>query len=137
MFTNYKKVAYSKENTGEGRSQPCKKCALGGHFNQYKSMVHQTSTITAANEKIFTLNQTLDCSNYGIYVATCRLCHKQYVGQTINKFSKCWCHHRFFRHQFKYNTDDKAALLHHYHIAHKLTLQTKPDIADCFFVISK
>ena len=37
--------------------------------------------------------------------------------------------------QFKYdNIDDKAALLHHYHISHRLTLQTKPDIADCFFV---
>ena len=46
-------------------------------------MVHQTGTITAANGKIFTLKQTLDCSNYGKNVATCRLCHKQYIGQTI------------------------------------------------------
>ena len=119
----------------KGRSQPCKKCALCGHFNHYKSMVHQTSTITAANGKIFALKQTLDCSNYDIYVATCRLCHKQYIGQTINKFSKRWCHHRFIWNQFKYdNIDDKAALLHHYHTFHQLTLQTKPDIADCFFV---
>ena len=84
MLTNYKKVAHSTtENTGQGKSQPCKKCALCGHFNHYKSMVHQTSIITAANGKIFALKQTLeglDCSNYGIYVATCRLCHKQYVG---------------------------------------------------------
>ena len=137
MLTNYKKVAHSTtENTGQGKSQPCKKCGLCGHFNHYKSMVHQTSTITAANgKKIFAIKQTLDCSNYGIYVATCRLCHKQYVGQTINKFSKRWCHHRFIWNQFKYdNIDDKAALLHHYHTFHRLTLQTKPDIADCFFV---
>ena len=87
MLTNYKKIAHSTtENTGQGRSQLCKKCALCGHFNHYKSMIHQTSTITAANEKIFALKQTLDCSNYGIYMATCRLCHKQYIGQTINKF---------------------------------------------------
>ena len=115
--------------------KPCKKCALCGHFNDYKHMVHETSTITAANGKIFALKQTLDCSNYGIYVATCRLCHKQYIGQTINKFSKRWCHHRFIWNQFKYdNIDDRAALLHHYHTFHRLILQTKPDIADCFFV---
>ena len=67
MLANYKKVAYSNtENTGQGRSQPCKKCAFCGHFNHYKSMVHQTSTITAVNGKIFALKQTLDCSNYGI-----------------------------------------------------------------------
>ena len=79
--------------------------------NQYKSMVHQTSTITAANGKIFVLKQTLNCSNYGIHVATCSLCHKQYIGQTTNKFSKRWCH-RFIWNQFKFdNIDDKAALL--------------------------
>ena len=136
MLTNYKNVAHSTtENTGQGRSQFCKKCTLCGHFNHDKSMVHQTSTITAANGKIFALKQTSDCSNYGIYGATCRLCHKQYIGQTINKFSKSWSHHRFIWNQFKYdNIDDKAALLHHYHTFHRLTLQTKPDIADCFFV---
>ena len=41
----------------------------------------------------------------------------------------------FIWNQFKYdNIDDKAALLHHYHTFHGLTLQTKPDISDCFFV---
>ena len=40
MLTNYKKVACSTtENTGQGKSQPCKKCGLCGHFNHYKSMV--------------------------------------------------------------------------------------------------
>ena len=83
MLTNYKKVAHSTtENAGQGRFQPWKKCALCGCFNHYKSMVHQTSSITAANGKIFALKQILDCSNYGIYVAACRLCHKQYIGQT-------------------------------------------------------
>ena len=129
MVTNYKKVAHSTpKNTGQGifLDQLCKKCAFCGHFNHYKSMVHQTSTITAANGKIFALKQTLDCSNYGIYVATCRLCHKQYIGQNINKFSKRWCHHRFIWNQFKYdNIDDKAALLHHYHTFHRLTDKTR------------
>ena len=60
MLTNYKKVAHSTtKNTGQGRSQPCKKCALCSHFNHYKSMVHQTSTITAANGKIFCIEANL------------------------------------------------------------------------------
>ena len=136
MLTNYKKVAHSTtESTGQGRSKLCKKCTLCGHFNHYNSMVHQTSTNTAANGKIFALKQTLDCSNYSIYVVTCRLCHKQYIGQTINKFSKRWCHHRFIWNQLKYDEiDDKTASLHHCHTFHRLTLQTTPDIADCFSV---
>ena len=60
MLTNNKKVARSTtENTGQGRSQFCKKCALCCHFNHYISMMHQTSTITAANGKVFALKQTL------------------------------------------------------------------------------
>ena len=66
MLRNYEKVAHlTTENTGQGRSQPCKKCALCGHFNHYKSVVHQTNTITATNGKIFALKQTLDCLNHG------------------------------------------------------------------------
>jgi len=29
--------------------------------------------------KTFPLNQNLTCADYGIYVATCVLCHEQYV----------------------------------------------------------
>ena len=63
-----------------------------------------------------------------------------FMSQTIywsnhKQIFKTWCHHRFIWNQFKYdNINDKAALLHHYHTFHILTLQTKPDIADCFFV---
>ena len=31
--------------------------------------------------------------NYGIYVATCVICHQQYVSQTVNKFSTGWSSH--------------------------------------------
>ena len=44
--------------------------------------------------KTFPLNQNLTRANYGFYAATCVLCHKQYVGQTKNKFSKRWSTHR-------------------------------------------
>jgi len=38
--------------------------------------------------KTFPLNQKLTCANHGIYVATCVICHNQYVGQTKNKFPR-------------------------------------------------
>ena len=44
--------------------------------------------------KTFKLNQSLICADFGIYVATCVICHEQYVGQTSNKFSKRWSAHR-------------------------------------------
>ena len=89
MLTNYEKVAHStNENTGQGRSQLCKKCALCGHFNHYKSMVHQTSATTAANGKIFAVKQTLDCSKLWHIRGYMLFMSQQYIGQTINKFSK-------------------------------------------------
>ena len=44
--------------------------------------------------KSFSLNQNLTCANYGIYAATCVICHEQYVGQTIRKFLTRWSSHR-------------------------------------------
>ena len=49
-------------------------------------MIHQTSTIAAASDETFALNQTLDWLNNGIYVATYRLCHKQYDGRPQKNF---------------------------------------------------
>jgi len=40
--------------------------------------------------KTFPLKQNLTCANYSIYVATCVICHWQYVGQTSNKFFMRW-----------------------------------------------
>jgi len=48
----------------------------------------------ALKGQIFPLRQMLTCANYGIYIATCKLCGEQYVGQTSNKFSKRWNSHR-------------------------------------------
>jgi len=38
--------------------------------------------------KTFLLKQNLTFANFGIYVASCMIRHEQYVGHTINKFSK-------------------------------------------------
>ena len=57
--------------------------------------VHGT-TCFANNDKnkTFPLNQNLTSASYGIYVATCVICHEQYVGQNTNKISTRWSSHR-------------------------------------------
>ena len=42
------------------------------------------SIISHSNSKKFNLKQHLTCKNYGIYMAECKFCKMQYVGQKIN-----------------------------------------------------
>ena len=67
--------------------------------------------------KTFKLNQSLTCADFGIYVATCVICHEQYVGHTSNKFSKRWSAHRSNWNKQDCKTDsdkDQMALSRHY-----------------------
>ena len=67
--------------------------------------------------KTFKLNQSLTCADFGIYVATCVICHEQYVDQTSNKFSKRWSAHRSNWNKQDCKTDsdkDQMALSRHY-----------------------
>jgi len=67
--------------------------------------------------KTFKLSQSLTCADFGIYVATCVVCHEQYVGQTSNKFSKRWSAHRSYWNKGDCKTDsnkDQMALSRHY-----------------------
>ena len=87
-LTNYKKLSQILPNTDNRGSYPCGKCALCGNFKNYKNMVKTVDYITShSNSKKFNLKQHLTCKNYGIYVAECKFCKMQYVGQTKNKFS--------------------------------------------------
>ena len=54
------------------------------------------SIISHSNSKKFKLKQHLTCKNYGIYVAECKFCKMQYLGQTKNKFSTQWNNHCSF-----------------------------------------
>ena len=99
----------------KGMSDPCGHCALcGNHGKHNKSMVPCVPQIMCKNET-FLLNQKLTCANHGIYVATCVICHEQYVGQTKNKFSMRWSSHRSNWNrpncEIDENNKDKAALL--------------------------
>ena len=67
--------------------------------------------------KTFKLNQSLTSADFGIYVATCVICHEQYVGQTSNKFSKRLSAHRSNWNKQDCKTDrekDQMALSRHY-----------------------
>ena len=56
-------------------------------LKNYKNMVETVgSIISHLNSKNFNLKQYLTCKNYGIYVAECKFCKMEYVGQTKNNF---------------------------------------------------
>ena len=66
-------------------------------------------------------------------MATCTIRSKQYVGQTINKFSIRWNAHRSIWNSFDATADnDKAVLLKDFYKYHDLT--QKPPISQCFEV---
>ena len=93
-------------------------------------MVPFTHKIVSSNGRTFSLKQNLTCTDYGVYVATCKLCSEQYVGQTVNKFSKRWTTHRS---QWKANTqqkNDNAALRFHFANFHQD--QINPQLSECY-----
>lgn len=82
------------------------------------------------------LRSTLSCSNYGIYVASCRLCGEQYVGQTKNSFHTRWRSHRQQWNNFSISDfSDKTALLRHYFTHHSEFIADRPLISQCYVVI--
>ena len=88
------------------------------------------------NNRQVKLNQSLNCRNYGIYVANCVNCNAQYVGQTKNKFSVRWNNHRHTWKKFDISTkNDSTALLQHYKSNHNLLLARRPNLTQCFSVI--
>jgi len=67
---------------------------LCGKFGKHDANIVPKVTALHSKVKLFPLRQMLTCANYGIYVAICKLCGEQYVGQTSNTFSKRWNSHR-------------------------------------------
>jgi len=67
-------------------------------------------------------------------VATCTVCNKQYVSQTLSKFFTRWIVHRSTWNSFGATADnDKAAMLKHFCKYHDLT--RKPPISQFIKVI--
>jgi len=85
--------------------------------------------------KTFELNQSLTCADFGIYVATCVICHEQYVGQPSNKFSKRWSahHNNWNKEDCKTDSDkDQMALSRHYSENHSTI--NKPPLHEAYTV---
>jgi len=82
-LTNYKDVSLNEtRKQTKGGSRPCEHYAVCGCYGKNnKSMVPNVSQLLTKT-KTFKLNQSLACADFGIYVATCVICHEQYVGQT-------------------------------------------------------
>jgi len=83
--------------------------------------------------RTFLPNQNLTCANYSIYVATCVICQRQYVGHMVNKFSKRWSSHRG-----TWNKPDKkkmtAANSSHRGTINCSTASQKPPICEAYTV---
>jgi len=137
LLTNYKHLALSKTREHvKGMSGPCGRCALcGNHGKHNKSMVRCVSQIIGKS-KTFPLNQKLTCAKYGIYAATCVICHERYVGQTKNKFSTRWSSPRSNWNgpncEFDENNKHKVALLRHFSESHGDV--SKPPIHEAYTV---
>ena len=137
-LTKYKTLAHKQQKILKlGSSSPCGNCALCGKFSKYECMVKSVNYIKCEkNNRQVKLNQSLNCRNYGIYVANCVNCNAQYVGQTKNKFSVRWNNHRHTWKKFDISTqNDSTALLQHYKSNHNLLLARRPNLSQCFSVI--
>ena len=113
ILTNYKQISLNL-SSNIGQSGPCSKCALCGNFANHKNMVVTTSSFSNKAGRLFHLKQRLDCTNFGIYVARCRICAEFYVGQTKNRFSVRWPGHRTSWRSHYLENRDKAVLLIHF-----------------------
>ena len=129
LLTNYRTIAHGiPSDTG---SRPCNHCALCGHYGK-KRMVNNAKTITSSSGKVFHIKQNLTCKDFGVYVATCKLCPSQYVGQTVKSFSTRWSGHRAVWKNGCSDVDDRAALRIHYIKNHPNVVNL--DLADAFEV---
>jgi len=98
-----------------------------------KSMVPNVSQLVTKT-KTFKLSQSLTCTDFGIYVATCVMCHEQYVGETSNKFSKRWpAHGSNWNKQDCKSDKDQMALSRHYSEKHGTI--NKPPLHEAYTVL--
>jgi hypothetical protein len=121
-LTRYKVIAHNSNSPGSnGSSGPCNHCSLCGNFKSSESMVISSDTITTPTDRSFRIHTNLTCSDWGIYVATCRVCDHQYVGQTCTSFSTRWNGHRAMWKKGTVEKNDKAALRTHFYKKHPLS----------------
>ena len=86
----------------------------------------RTKQCLRSKGKLFPIRQMPTCANYGIYIATCKLCGEQYVGKTSNKFSKHWNSQRSSWNTVNLSDDqEQVPLLQHVVHEHKIEKSLK------------
>ena len=92
---NYKEVCQGHTIENKiGSSKSCNHCGLCGNWGILKNMVVETDFVTTKDGKKFRIKKDINCKNYGVYAAKCKICKEYYVGQTKTSFSKRWNLHR-------------------------------------------
>ena len=130
-LTNYKELAHMEAPSVQGGSLRCRHCKLCGLYGG-TNMVEETSIIRSESGMCFNINLILSCKNFGIYVATCKVCPAQYVGQTVNSFSERWSSHRSTWKSGVSERNDRAALRVHFVEKHPEKIDI--NLADAFVV---
>ena len=153
MLTKYKTIAMKNDRTNtiqyKGSSKGCKRCGLCGHYANLENMVKDSEEIKTKYGQSIKIRQNLNCKDYGIYAAECKMCSEYYVGQTINPFHERWNGHRKTWKKMingttsndkednnkkeKYN--DEQALCNHYEKYHQEKLRKNNfKLSDAFYV---
>ena len=116
---------------------------VGGGLEKFKNknMVNETNKTTTKDGKIIWIKEQLNCRNYGIYQANCRICMKSYVGQTKTTFTKRWTQHRSKWKQLNDNEggmqggwNDEQALYGHFVNFHRDKLKKNFGLEDAYTV---
>ena len=110
-------------------------------------MILETTYIDRDNGNKYYLNKNLNCKNYGIYGAKCRICYQYYIGQTKTSFSQRWNSHRHIWRKMlknyktnegvnkKEETKDDQALFIHFTKYHKDLIKDHFEISDAYQVV--
>ena len=121
QLTRYRALAHGLSNdrmASNVGSGPCGRCSLCGNHGQAANMVACSRHIKI-NGKEFEIRQSLNCSDWGIYAAVCKVCGEAYVGQTATSFSKRFNSHRHIWKKGCKEISDQAALRVHFDTKHQ------------------
>jgi len=74
VLLNYWILAIEDSKGQYGISKLCGRCSLCRNHGKHQTNMIPTTKVLKSKRGNFNLRQTLSCSNYGIYVATCCVC---------------------------------------------------------------
>jgi hypothetical protein len=92
------------------RPKPWGNGPCGQHCTNCAAMNKDNQLVASRTGQIYQVRGTYDCNTYNVvYVITCSLCKKQYVGETKNKIKTRMAQHRF---DIRHNDEFKPVACH-------------------------